>query len=435
MRALLLLIIVAALGVISITSKPRVAGYGYIWFALLRPDQLAWVVGVNYYSMFLALCVILGAFRMMVPGMEFLFRSKLAIGLMVLLVVSGICTVTAVNQTLALEAYWDFFRATMVLIMIPMLLRTPEEVRTMFFVAGGSIGVLGVKFGGFGLIHGGVRLVGSYGHINDNNFVALLLVVGVPLCWYSASMLKRKWMRLAAFVFVFFSIVGVVLTFSRGGTLALAVALLLIALRSRHKVLVVTILAISVVPVVYLAGAAYADRIATVTDPMSEQSAASRIYLIKIGFNMWRDHPVFGVGFGRTNQQLLMPQYYGQVVDSSRYAAKVLHNTYIQMLADCGALGITVYMAILLGAIYSMGRSARRTVAELRPVPLGLQTSLIAFAVGSVSISAMPTFAAFPVLITIAACWQAVAKQAEQPPAGETNSTLVLREVAPAYSR
>src|SRR5262252_1523719 len=101
MRQIILLIIIAVLGVMSLI-RPRVAGYGYLWYTFMRPEQLAWVSSTNYYSAFLALCALFAAFRLMAPGIESLFKSKLSLGLVALVLISGICPVTAVSQSLAL---------------------------------------------------------------------------------------------------------------------------------------------------------------------------------------------------------------------------------------------------------------------------------------------------------------------------------------------
>jgi O-antigen ligase len=247
-------------------------------------------------------------------------------------------------------------------------------------------------------------------------------------------MAKEKWVRLSFYGMVFFSVVAVVLTFSRGGAVALGMTLIVMALRSRHKVLVIALLIASIIPVVILAGSAYTNRLATVADPMSEGSSASRIYLIKIGLHMWRDYPIFGVGFGRTNQQALMPRYYADVVSSKKYAVKVLHNSYIQILVDCGLLGIMIFVLIVYGGIYSMGWWARHTLPEWKPIGLGLQTSLFTFAVGCISVSALPSFAAFPALVTIAASWQVIARQALPRPESEGAPAVIWPQAAPALS-
>jgi probable O-glycosylation ligase (exosortase A-associated) len=431
MRLILFVTIVGLLSVTALTVRPRVGIYGYIWYSLMRPDQFAYIDYANYYSTVLAACTIIGSLRLVIPNVGTLFRSKLAVGLIALLLISGISAVAAVSQPLALDAYWDHLKVMAVLLLIPVVLETPEHLRMAVIVAAGSIGFVGLKFGAWSSIHGGARLV--TGLVNDNNFLALLLAVGVPLCWYGAAMVPRKWFRLVLYGMMFFSIVAVVASYSRGGTIALGFALLIIALRSRQKVLIIALLVICSLPALYLGGDAYLRRMSTVTDPMAERSAASRIYLMKIGLRIWRDYPILGVGFGRTNQQMLMQLYFPEVVENKAYAIKVVHNTYIQMLTDCGLVGFLPFIAVLFGAVISLGRSAHRTAPPWKGIPWALQTSLITFAVGGMTISALPSFDAFYILIALAACWQIVGKSVEVEPA-RGRAVVVLPQGAPAFS-
>jgi hypothetical protein len=94
---------------------------------------------------------------------------------------------------------------------------------------------------------------------------------------------------------------------------------------------------------------------------------------------------------------------------------------------------------LLFGTIFSMGRSARRTLPEFKPIPLALQTVFITFAVGCISISALPTFDIFFILMMMAACWQVVARDAAIQPTGQAPGNVTViplpQAAVPAYSR
>jgi O-antigen ligase len=94
---------------------------------------------------------------------------------------------------------------------------------------------------------------------------------------------------------------------------------------------------------------------------------------------MWVDRPILGVGFGSTNFQSLLPQYLG-----------VVHTTYLQILVDSGLIVFMIYIVLLGGTIFWLGRSAsrmRKTHPHLEPYPMALQGAILAFAVGSVFLS------------------------------------------------
>jgi O-antigen ligase len=186
------------------------------------------------------------------------------------------------------------------------------------------------------------------------------------------------------------SVGAVVMTYSRGGAVALGVAFLLIVWYSRHKLLMLFSLALVSAPIVMLVGSSYIDRLSTIQTRVEERSAYSRIILAKIGVNMWMDYPMLGVGFGRTNQQALISRYLPSDVEEATWGGKVLHNTYIQLLVDSGAIAFLIYVTLLLGMIVALIRSARRirTVCpHLLPYPRAIQVALVTFAVGATFLS------------------------------------------------
>lgn len=78
-------------------------------------------------------------------------------------------------------------------------------------------------------------------------------------------------------------------------------------------------------------------------------TAGLRYALWKAGLQMWKDHPVAGVGIGMFSSQLHLypnPQYL-------YYFTKglVAHNMYISMLAETGIIGVVLFLAMLMAAL------------------------------------------------------------------------------------
>ena len=93
----------------------------------------------------------------------------------------------------------------------------------------------------------------------------------------------------------------------------------------------------------------YWERQKTLTNYQEEGSAVSRVGLVKAGLEMWKDHPVFGVG--QRNFKYVCPNYYHGPGTNTRVA----HNTYIEILAEGGICTFVIYIFL----IFSIARKLR----------------------------------------------------------------------------
>ncbi len=383
-------LLIAILGAICVGTlfRGRIGLYGYLWFSLMRPDLLAWGSPNNNYSFILALFALLGAAVSLPAKMIGMARNVFVLLLLVFAGVVTISTYAAIDPSIAWPQTNLFLRIVMMSLCIVVVIDTAPQVRWLVLLMGVSTGLLGAKFGFFGIVHPGVRYALGYGGmIPDNNAMAVAFAMGVPLLWYATDMVRRREVRLLLYGLAFLNIVAVALTYSRGGALAMGGGMLLIASRSRHKMLTMGLIVIVGIGIAAIAGQKYLDRLSTIQAPAEESSAESRLVLAKIGLRIWRSHPILGVGYGRTNQQLLMPSY---AEDYPGYEIKVLHNTWIQTLVDCGIIGFLSFAFLFLGTVVWLGRSIRLTrklKPEYLPYPIALQTSLIVFGIGCTFLS------------------------------------------------
>ena len=159
MRELLLMAIVFPLSVVGI-AIPRLGLYAYYWFALMRPDVLAWSYGEHSYSLVLAIGTLIGGSRYIV-NIGRLFKNPITVLLIILLVPITLSWVFAVNPDLSWRPLVDFYKMIIMVFAIPILLNTLEDFRYFMLVLGFSLGALSVKFGLFGIIHGGVPATGG----------------------------------------------------------------------------------------------------------------------------------------------------------------------------------------------------------------------------------------------------------------------------------
>jgi len=406
MRDLILMGMTAVLCILSPLNQ-KFGLYGYFWFALMRPDILAWS-GANRYSLFIAASALFSNMGRVLPNLPVLIRNPICRVTILLFLVITLSVPLAVKPELCYDPYSLFVRMLVMALLIPLAIREEKELQGLVLVVACSIGLLGGKMGFMGLIAGGARYAQGYGGMmSDNNSLALALAMAVPLCWYSRSMVTAPWAKLGLTLLSLCSVGAVVFTHSRGGALAVGTTLLLVAWRAKHRVLVGLMVVGFFVGAAYLVRESFLSRMATIAEANEEASAKSRIILASSAIKMWLDYPLFGVGFTESNERELISNYVPSEY-KEEYKGKVIHNTYLQMLVDSGPLALLPYCWLLFGTIWRMEkfivRSRRSGDMAAAAIPLAVQTALVTYAVGSTFLS-RTSFDFFYILIMIAAAW------------------------------
>lgn len=382
MRELILFAIVGGLSVTAL-FRPRIGLYGYVWFAVMRPDVLAWSSGTYPYSLVLALTTLVGSFRYFGNAAVWL-RNPVIRALLVLQLPLALSVVFAVNSSIAIDPFLFYLRMVVMSLLIPLLIETPAQLARLLLVIALSMGVLASKFGLFGIISGGVRFSGGYGGLlSDNNSMALAFVMGLALCWHLRSTVTARWLKLAMLGMVGLAMAGAIMTYSRGAALSLAAVLLYTAFTSRRRVATLVVMVALCFPAFYLVRESYVDRLSTMK---SGEAGGNRLDNYRAAVQMWLDHPILGVGYGKENQQRLLAGY----TDRDEETEIVIHDTYLQMLVDSGIFALLIYLLLLFGTIFRMGRLARQSREshpDIASRARAIQIALIGFAIGGTFLS------------------------------------------------
>lgn len=212
------------------------------------------------------------------------------------------------------------------------------------------------------------RLVST---IEDPNFLAATLVAGTALAIGGfAAARGRPELRIGAAVAAALCLLAFFLTGSRGGLVAFAVALVaMVAVAGRERA---RMLLVAGVLAVTAAGyyALYApddvrDRIGSATQGEAQREEG-RFTIWTVGWRMVEDQPLHGVGVG--NFEVQSPRYVlepGTVFRSDRVIDQpgLAHNTYLGVLAELGAVGAALFLAVVGFSIGAGVAAARRFAA------------------------------------------------------------------------
>jgi O-antigen ligase len=297
------------------------------------------------------------------------------------------------------------------------------------FVAGAALTTLLPLAGVAAGTDEGGRFGGDLG--NPNNLAAVVLpalaLVGFMLV---AARGRGERLLLAAAGAVL--IVAFVRTESRGGLVGLgvmAVAAIALAGPARRRVLAALLLLCGAVAL-WFAAIAPGDARSRATD-FSTAHSTGRVDLWHVAERMAANHPLGGIGID--NFTALEPTYLPSELDVARadlvLRGTLIHNTYLNLLAELGVVGAALFAALVIGAL-AAALAAIRTLAQRgdRPTELlarGLATGAVGMLAAYVFFSAQYEKQLWIVLGALLALSSVARRRAALRPGGGARSDAV----------
>ena len=205
----------------------------------------------------------------------------------------------------------------------------------------------------------GGRLAGTVGDANELAVALVAALALVPPMLARARSSRARFVMIAAGGAV--TLLGLVMTGSRGGSISLMAAALVAMMLGRHWWRwAVPVLVVGAAGVLILASGA---QIPGPASHLNDSNTSNRTTLWTIAVRMADAHPMTGVGVGNfvteSPRYLVQP---GSVTRSDLVISqrKVAHNTYLQLAAEGGAPALLLFVAILALAGACGVRAARR---------------------------------------------------------------------------
>ena len=161
--------------------------------------------------------------------------------------------------------------------------------------------------------------------------------------------LLGKYYWLAGLAFCICS-AGLVFNATRGAWLAVAIvsAVLLIYYMFKNKRnLAVSIIFVALISTVLVNNPKFMHRLDTIDDFNKYQSNTERILIWQSAWNMFKDHPILGVGLGQYTENYQQKYISPQAKEPKLGHA---HNNFMQMLAENGIVGFAGFV-IMFGYI------------------------------------------------------------------------------------
>jgi O-antigen ligase len=222
--------------------------------------------------------------------------------------------------------------------------------------------------GAYATLHGGA---GPSGFLADENDCALFLNVALPfavaLAIYPGA---SRWQRLIYWFAAFLVSLGSVTTLSRGGFLGMVAAGLVAFVFSRRKLKVLLVLLAISVPLAIVAPILmpknYVSEIESINDPQ-DTTRLNRIYFWGLGWTMYKENPVIGVGAGNypwtvnIYEDRLPPE---EVYRGNSSAGRPCHSVYFTLLSELGTVGTGLFVLLVIAVVRCGLRMRRNRVPD-----------------------------------------------------------------------
>ncbi len=230
-----------------------------------------------------------------------------------------------------------------------------------------------------GWIGGTVRMTGW--SVEDAPTFGTNLLVALLICLYGLISTRRYALRLALIPVAGVLLMGIVLTYARGVSVATVVAVAFLLFRARRRISgfgLLAGLALAAACGALLVPDAYWERMITMfTQSSTDPTMGRRWDSYRIGLQLFRNHWLLGLGPGNFLAQYMAPEF-----RFDRGAVpSVLFNLYLSVATQTGVLGLFTFAAFI-GSAFRELRFVQRSFADaetsLRQIAEILEAVLVA---------------------------------------------------------
>jgi O-antigen ligase len=271
-------------------------------------------------------------------------------------------------------------KGVIVAVLVAVVMQELWQLKRLIWVQAAAVAAMTVVSVGLHHTAGG-RLVGALGGVFENpNDLAINIALNWPICvgffFMTRGPKKLIWGAVSLIM-----LIGVEMTYSRSGFLAITVAAVLVlwqfGLRERRMYLFLAA-GILGVGILVASGGHYMARIASIvvhneSDPRGEGSREQREQLLVDSIKTALLHPVFGIGAGN--------------FEATNGTWHVAHNTYTEVAAEAGLPAFILFVLMLYRALKNLkmvrGLPVYESDATIRGLTGGLWVSVAAYFVGA----------------------------------------------------
>jgi probable O-glycosylation ligase (exosortase A-associated) len=363
--------------------RPAVGVFLWTWVSLMNPHRLTWGFAYDYaFGQLIAIATLIGMLLSTEPKRLPVTPVTVVLFLMVLWM--NVTTLFAFDIGSEALPTWERVMKIQLMVFVALyLLYSKQHVQVLIWVVAGSIAFYGIKGGVFTLlVDGQYRVWGPQGSfIEDNNALALAIIITMPLLHYLFLQTTNRWLRWTLLAAMLLCGLSVLASYSRGAALGILAMAGFLWWKSRTKLVTALALAVLVPVVIGFMPEKWEDRMRSVQNYEQDGSAMGRLNAWGMAINLANDRPFVGGGFETFNLEIFRryapdPAYF-----------QGAHSIYFQMLGEHGYVGLMLFLLLWIlvwrDASWIINRS--RNQSELRwasDLARMIQVSLVGYAVG-----------------------------------------------------
>ena len=244
---------------------------------------------------------------------------------------------------------------------------------------------------------------GVGGFLGDENDFCMALNMILPFSLFGIFSAKTKSGKMYCIFITCFFLFVVILTQSRGGFVGLVAVAVYCWLRTKKKVVLAFMMGLLVVFALLIAPTEYWEEVKSINDEstMTYGTGGQRIYAWKLGWKMFIDNPIMGVGQGNYPWNVMeAEEQMGMSWQTRSLSGRAAHSLYFTLLPELGLIGTILYGMMLIYSLkdlkYLKNISKMRQKAlskddsnRIYYLALACEGSLVGFLVSSVFISTL----------------------------------------------
>jgi len=184
----------------------------------------------------------------------------------------------------------------------------------------------------------------------DANDLGLIMALSIPMS-YHLLIQNKGWMAWVYRLQLLLAGTTVLLTASRGATLASVVALAIVPLTlarltARQRIAVVLTVSVLVCAALLFVPSTSWERLSTMPDEFERGTFTGRTVIWTAGWEIFRAHPFLGIGANAF--RIIVSRVLAEPIRPGEHdPAPPAHNTFLSVLVEQGVIGFTLFCALL----------------------------------------------------------------------------------------
>lgn len=265
------------------------------------------------------------------------------------------------------EIYTTLLKTMLFCILMPALVTNRFGIHSIVLMI-----VLGISF--HGVLDGlkfissaGSHKAQSIGKFGDNNYLGMIVLMGVPFLFYLVKYSSNKISKYFFAVVLFLNILTIVATQSRGALSGSLVIAFLYILNTKRKFIGIVFLSFSVFFISEMATDSWKTRMQSIQTAQEDSSFLGRVRAWQVSSAIALGNPVFGGGFRAVQSHPVWNQFKYSAgilpfveVDTETRSGIAAHSIWFEVLGDQGFVGLFLFLLLIINAFLT-----RRDIKKL----------------------------------------------------------------------